>query len=259
MCGLCFCHAQLQQRISWEWGEMFVHKPKAPVLISNTAPCISFSEAFVAAPKSWYHFGGVNWVLLRGMGPPAVLGAAACPGSSVCPWQWACPVVPTGYGIMTDGYTTYINASTCTVSFQPTNPPIIFDLPTPQGSWSTTAHLERGKVYKLPFSNYETYIQLHVYFKIGARGGFWGNRGGFCFGVGFGVCFFFYLYIAGAKETRRKVRGCAFWKCSVHFKLIKRCEFVKWILFFNKFAIVNCYSVLKRTAKLSFNKWETLF
>ncbi|XP_023560013.1 metallophosphoesterase MPPED2 isoform X2 [Octodon degus] len=41
---------------------------------------------------------------------------------------------PLGYGIMTDGYTTYINASTCTVSFQPTNPPIIFDLPNPQGS-----------------------------------------------------------------------------------------------------------------------------
>ncbi|EQB79184.1 hypothetical protein CB1_056579060 [Camelus ferus] len=39
-----------------------------------------------------------------------------------------------GYGIMTDGYTTYINASACTVSFQPTNPPIIFDLPNPQGS-----------------------------------------------------------------------------------------------------------------------------
>ncbi|ELK37550.1 Metallophosphoesterase MPPED2 [Myotis davidii] len=39
-----------------------------------------------------------------------------------------------GYGIMTDGYTTYINASTCTVSFQPTNPPIIFDLPNPQNS-----------------------------------------------------------------------------------------------------------------------------
>nr|3RL3_A Chain A, Metallophosphoesterase MPPED2 [Rattus norvegicus] len=39
-----------------------------------------------------------------------------------------------GYGTMTDGYTTYINASTCTVSFQPTNPPIIFDLPNPQGS-----------------------------------------------------------------------------------------------------------------------------
>ncbi|XP_072322341.1 metallophosphoesterase MPPED2a isoform X2 [Scyliorhinus torazame] len=39
-----------------------------------------------------------------------------------------------GYGIMTDGYTTYINASTCTVSFQPINPPIIFDLPNPQDS-----------------------------------------------------------------------------------------------------------------------------
>ncbi|KAI2662909.1 Metallophosphoesterase MPPED2 [Labeo rohita] len=36
-----------------------------------------------------------------------------------------------GYGIMTDGYTTFINASTCTVSFQPTNPPIVFDLPNP--------------------------------------------------------------------------------------------------------------------------------
>ncbi|XP_068596520.1 metallophosphoesterase MPPED2a [Brachionichthys hirsutus] len=39
-----------------------------------------------------------------------------------------------GYGIMTDGYTTFINASTCTVSFQPTNPPIVFDLPTPSSS-----------------------------------------------------------------------------------------------------------------------------
>lgn len=40
-----------------------------------------------------------------------------------------------GYGIMTDGYTTFINASTCTVSFQPTNPPIVFDLPNPSSSW----------------------------------------------------------------------------------------------------------------------------
>uniref|UniRef100_A0A8C2DER7 Metallophosphoesterase domain containing 2a n=1 Tax=Cyprinus carpio TaxID=7962 RepID=A0A8C2DER7_CYPCA len=38
------------------------------------------------------------------------------------------------YGIMTDGYTTFINASTCTVSFQPTNPPIVFDLPNPPSS-----------------------------------------------------------------------------------------------------------------------------
>ncbi|KAM9502596.1 metallophosphoesterase MPPED2 isoform 1-T2 [Salvelinus alpinus] len=36
-----------------------------------------------------------------------------------------------GYGIMTDGCTTFINSSTCTASFQPTNPPIIFDLPNP--------------------------------------------------------------------------------------------------------------------------------
>uniref|UniRef100_A0A8B9KND5 Metallophosphoesterase domain containing 2b n=1 Tax=Astyanax mexicanus TaxID=7994 RepID=A0A8B9KND5_ASTMX len=32
------------------------------------------------------------------------------------------------------GYTTFINSSTCTVSFQPTNPPIVFDLPNPGSS-----------------------------------------------------------------------------------------------------------------------------
>lgn len=210
MCGLCFCHAQLQQRISCEWGGDVCTSTKTPVLISNTAPCISFSEAFVAAPQSWYHFGGVNWVLLRGMGPPAARGTAACPGSSVCPWQWACPVVPTGYGIMTDGYTTYINASTCTVSFQPTNPPIIFDLPTPQGSWSTTAHLERGKVYKLPFSNYETYIQLHVYFKIGARGKFGGTVGVFVLGWGLGFVFFFICTLLVQKKQEEKLEVVLF-------------------------------------------------
>uniref|UniRef100_A0A8C4Q394 Metallophosphoesterase domain containing 1 n=1 Tax=Eptatretus burgeri TaxID=7764 RepID=A0A8C4Q394_EPTBU len=36
-----------------------------------------------------------------------------------------------GYGIMTDSYTTYINASICTVSYQPINLPIIMDLPNP--------------------------------------------------------------------------------------------------------------------------------
>ncbi|KAK1890827.1 Metallophosphoesterase MPPED2 [Dissostichus eleginoides] len=39
-----------------------------------------------------------------------------------------------GYGIMTDGFTTFVNSSTCTVSFQPTNPPIVFDLPNPSSS-----------------------------------------------------------------------------------------------------------------------------
>lgn len=35
---------------------------------------------------------------------------------------------------MTDGYTSFINASTCTISYQPTNPPIVFDLPNPSSS-----------------------------------------------------------------------------------------------------------------------------
>ena len=41
----------------------------------------------------------------------------------------------TGYGMMTDGTTTYINASACTVNFQPMNPPIVFDLPNPRTTW----------------------------------------------------------------------------------------------------------------------------
>lgn len=36
-----------------------------------------------------------------------------------------------GYGMMTDGTTTFVNASACTVNFLPMNPPIVFDLPNP--------------------------------------------------------------------------------------------------------------------------------
>ncbi|XP_021349559.1 metallophosphoesterase MPPED2-like isoform X2 [Mizuhopecten yessoensis] len=38
-----------------------------------------------------------------------------------------------GYGITSDGYTTYINASTCTLRYQPNNPAVIFDFPLPEG------------------------------------------------------------------------------------------------------------------------------
>ncbi|XP_064594814.1 metallophosphoesterase MPPED2-like [Liolophura sinensis] len=38
-----------------------------------------------------------------------------------------------GYGVTTDGVTTYINASTCTLQYKPRNPPIIFDIPLPEG------------------------------------------------------------------------------------------------------------------------------
>ena len=34
-----------------------------------------------------------------------------------------------GYGVTSDGHTTYINASTCTLRYQPINPPVIFELP----------------------------------------------------------------------------------------------------------------------------------
>lgn len=38
-----------------------------------------------------------------------------------------------GYGVTSDGFTTYINASTCTLRYIPSNPPIVFDLPIPEG------------------------------------------------------------------------------------------------------------------------------
>ncbi|XP_070110576.1 metallophosphoesterase domain-containing protein 1 isoform X2 [Equus caballus] len=39
-----------------------------------------------------------------------------------------------GYGVMADGTTTYVNASVCTVNYQPVNAPIVIDLPTPRNS-----------------------------------------------------------------------------------------------------------------------------
>lgn len=52
---------------------------------------------------------------------------------------WALPhpnghACSAGYGVMADGTTTYVNASVCTVNYQPVNPPIVIDLPTPRNS-----------------------------------------------------------------------------------------------------------------------------
>lgn len=37
------------------------------------------------------------------------------------------------YGITSDGHTTYINASTCTLRYKAINPPVVFDFPLPAG------------------------------------------------------------------------------------------------------------------------------
>lgn len=37
------------------------------------------------------------------------------------------------YGCTSDGITTYINASTCTLEYKPTHPPVVFDFPLPPG------------------------------------------------------------------------------------------------------------------------------
>lgn len=39
----------------------------------------------------------------------------------------------TDYGCTSDGITTYINASTCTLEYKPTHPPVVFDFPLPPG------------------------------------------------------------------------------------------------------------------------------
>lgn len=38
-----------------------------------------------------------------------------------------------GYGVTTDGQTTFINASTCDIHYKPVNAPVIFDIPLPAG------------------------------------------------------------------------------------------------------------------------------
>ena len=37
-----------------------------------------------------------------------------------------------GYGLSSDGLTTFINCSTCNLSYSPVNPPVIFDIPNKQ-------------------------------------------------------------------------------------------------------------------------------
>ncbi|KAL5010175.1 hypothetical protein ScPMuIL_012480 [Solemya velum] len=51
----------------------------------------------------------------------------------VRPKYHVCGHIHEGYGIKTDGYTVYINASTCTRFNKPLNPPIVFDFPLPDG------------------------------------------------------------------------------------------------------------------------------
>lgn len=36
-----------------------------------------------------------------------------------------------GYGLTTDGQTVFVNASTCTLRYRPTNAPLVFDVPLP--------------------------------------------------------------------------------------------------------------------------------
>ncbi|XP_060075977.1 metallophosphoesterase MPPED2-like [Ylistrum balloti] len=38
-----------------------------------------------------------------------------------------------GYGMSTDGCTTFVNAATCTTGYRPSNPAIVFDFPLPKG------------------------------------------------------------------------------------------------------------------------------
>ncbi|EGD73264.1 metallophosphoesterase domain-containing protein 1 [Salpingoeca rosetta] len=43
-----------------------------------------------------------------------------------------------GYGTTTDGQTVFVNASTCTFNYRPTNPPLVFDVPIPAPVPSTS-------------------------------------------------------------------------------------------------------------------------
>lgn len=47
-----------------------------------------------------------------------------------------------GYGCSSDGNTVYINASTCTHSYEPSNKPVVFDIPIPTAESSTNIYGE---------------------------------------------------------------------------------------------------------------------
>lgn len=51
-----------------------------------------------------------------------------------------------GYGCAADDVTLYVNGSTCTHSYRPTNPPIVFDLPPPEELRKATAKNAAGRV-----------------------------------------------------------------------------------------------------------------
>mmetsp|Transcript_3253 Transcript_3253/g.7212 ORF Transcript_3253/g.7212 Transcript_3253/m.7212 type:complete len:80 (+) Transcript_3253:1329-1568(+) len=42
---------------------------------------------------------------------------------------YVCGHIHEAYGVEREGCTTYINASTCTLRYRASNPPIVFDLP----------------------------------------------------------------------------------------------------------------------------------
>lgn len=44
-----------------------------------------------------------------------------------------CYIFFLGYGVTSDGFTKFINASTCNLMYKATNPPIVFDFPIPNG------------------------------------------------------------------------------------------------------------------------------
>lgn len=39
-----------------------------------------------------------------------------------------------GYGVTTDGQTVFVNAAICNIKYSPVNPPVVFDLPLPEGA-----------------------------------------------------------------------------------------------------------------------------
>jgi len=85
----------------------------------------------------------------HGQGDECVGGRrVGCQLLAACVRERALPVVVAGhihegYGAAGDGPTLYVNASTCNLSYQPVNPPIVFDLPPPDELRGPC--LERGR------------------------------------------------------------------------------------------------------------------
>ncbi|KAL4223470.1 Metallophosphoesterase mpped2 [Mactra antiquata] len=121
------------------WG---FQKPRGPQLMEKWNNIPSDTDILMThCPPCGYGDDAMNYgdALLSLLGAGHHANHAGCVdllntiNSRVKPLYHIFGHIHEGYGTYTDGTTTFINASICTKLYQPTNLPIVFDVPLPRG------------------------------------------------------------------------------------------------------------------------------